>query len=78
MIGPCRQRWSLPSRQNEQLPHGSFARAATRSPGQTRVTPSPTSITRAQKLMAKKLHRRFGFQPALDLLVSECRYAKAS
>lgn len=76
MIGPFRQRWFLPSRQKAQEPQGSFARAATRSPGRTRVTPSPTSTTRAAEFVPEELHGSLGLEPALDCLEGEGRDAE--
>ena len=76
MIGPLRQRWSLPSRQNGQAPQGSFARAATRSPGRTRVTPSPTSTTRAQNSWPKSCTGASVSSRRLIALVGERRDAE--
>src|SRR5262245_68264 len=48
MTGPRRHRSLRSVRHSGQSPQGSFARAATRSPGRNRLAPGPVSTTRAQ------------------------------
>ena len=48
ITGPTRHSALRSVRHKRHAPHGSFARAATRSPTFTRVTPDPTSSTLAQ------------------------------
>ena len=75
MTGPLRQRWLRSERHSGQSPHGSLARAATRSPGRNRLDARADFEDARAELMPEKLQRRLGLQPSLDAVVGQRRNA---